>query len=67
MSASTITQNTGNVVFARTNRHLVCSTAWTSFSANTSVNFAEMVKPAHKHLGYGAGNTIPIQRSLKPM
>lgn len=67
MSATTTSQNTGNVVIARTNRDLVCSTGWTTFSADTSVNFAEMVLPAHKHLGYGAGNTIPIQRSLKPM
>ena len=72
MLSITNTQLHGQSVFARASRRPVCSNVWTTDTAITTpdagnVIFAEMVKPANKHLGYGAGNTIPTKRPRVPM
>lgn len=67
MKPTNTPQNTGNVIGARASRRPVCSTVWFTTSAATSMNFAEMTQPAHKHLGHGAGITYPIERPKRPM
>ena len=67
MKANFISQNTGNMDFARVVRGPVCSKVWTITTAFTNVNFAYMVKPAHEQLGYGAGKTHPRLRPFVPM
>ena len=72
MLTSTLTQLHGQTVLSRASRRPVCSNVWTTATAVTTpdagnVIFADMVKPANKHLGYGAGNTIPTKRPRVPM